>query len=77
MKTYEKYLLTEKMTATKMLKKIENHFLNATTSAEVHVGAKMMISFMKKYKSLWTDEVSTRVTDLFRAAKKRNTDQSW
>ena len=71
MKTYEKYLITEKVTVTKMIKKIEQHLLKATTSAELQVASQMMFRFIKKHGDLWTDEMSQKMTDLFKKAKSK------
>jgi len=69
MKTYEKYLLTEKVTATKMLRKIEHHIKTATTTADVHVASQMIVRFIKQNGKLWTDDVSNKIISLLNKAK--------
>ena len=74
---YEKYLITEEyqideaMSAGKALKKLEDKLKNADSMIEVRLASAMIVQFIKKFKDEYTDEVSTKLTDLLAKAKAR------
>lgn len=77
MKTYEKYLVSEKyqldegITASKALGKIEDAIKNASNTIELNLIKTMIVSFIKKFKSAYTDEVSLHIDNLLKDAQKR------
>ena len=71
MKTYEKYLLTEAVSAKKLLQKIEHQLKTAVTPADIQDGMALSVKFIKKFGELYTDEISKKIDTLARSAKKR------
>lgn len=77
MKTYEKYLLEEKyiipegITASKALSKVKDTIKGAKTPIEVRLVKTMIVNFIKKFKSEYTDAVSKEIDSLLKDAEKR------
>jgi hypothetical protein len=71
MEKYEKYLLTEAITASKSLEKLKKTLSDISTPLELHLAKSLVVDFIKKFKSYYNDDVSDMIDGLLRSAEKR------
>lgn len=71
MKVYEKHLMTEAISAAKYLEKIKHTLSSLNTTVELQLVKGMIVTFIKKFGSYYTDEVSKELDDLLSLASKR------
>jgi len=71
MKTYEKYLITEKSTVTKKLNSLRKKLQDIATPIELRLAMGQLSQFIKKHTEAYTDDISKELTDLVVKAKAR------
>jgi hypothetical protein len=71
MKTYEKYLISEAITAPKSLDKLKKFLSNISTPLELRMAKGMIVDFIKKFNSYYTDSVSDELSKMLMLAQKK------
>ena len=71
MKLYEKYLITEAITASKSLEKLKKALSDISSPLELRMAKGMIVDFIKKFKSYYTDSVSKELNDLLMVAQRK------
>ena len=67
----KKHLLTEAITASKSLDKLKKVLSDVSSPLELRMAKGLIVDFIKKFKSYYTDTVSNEINNLLMVAQKR------
>lgn len=64
MKTYEKYLITEKSSLAKKLASVKKKIVDVSTPTEYRMAVKAVVAFLRQYRNDFENDISTELNKM-------------